>query len=274
MKLTRLIDRALGRAAVLEPRKSSIFEPPHDAAAPSVTSLFAKLDHDEQPARAALEPERPRERTRPEREGSASPRRAEPVSAPSLEVASPRPTARESASVAAPVAAAALGSSRREVEAPRAPVARDRPPPAPLPLATITPGAARPIAPGTQAKQPAPAPSAPLTNSAERDRSQAPDESAKARPPRRLERGLTTPVARHDTRISAPAPLVNATRGETRRRAPERERAAEPAPRIHVTIGRVEVRAVSASGGTPRPSPRRAESSFTLQDYLQQRERR
>lgn len=274
MKLTRLIDRALGRAAVLEPRKSSIFEPPHDVPAPSVTSLFAKLDHDERPAGAALEPARPREKARPEREASASPRRAEPASAPSLEVASPRPTAHESASVAAPVAAAPLGSSRRELDAPRAPAARDRPPPSPLPLATITPSAARPIAPSAQAKQPAAALSAPITKSTERDRSQAPDESAKARPPRGVERGLSTPVVRHDTRISAPAPLVTATRGETRRRAPERERAAEPAPRIHVTIGRVEVRAVSAAGATPRPSPRRAEASFTLQDYLQQRERR
>ena len=49
--------------------------------------------------------------------------------------------------------------------------------------------------------------------------------------------------------------------------------AAEPAV-VHVTIGRVEVRAVQPQPPAPRPAPTPAPPGPTLEEFLEQRERR
>ena len=269
MTLGRLIDRALGRVAVLQPRKPSVFEPSRETAPGMVTSLFARVEHDTRPPADSVELTRQQtEGPRRELESVAQPSRTE--SLPARPAESMRESTREGSPILAQPAAP-VRSAQSDAEPPRATEAREFTAPKLLPVASepprrlgsspretldaetlgVPPSERAERRPATGREQPAPGPS--------------PRAPSPASPP------TTTTVK--ETRVSAPPPLTLGARGEARRSSTLSEKASEPSPQIHVTIGRIEVRANAASPAAPRSSPRRAESAFTLRNYLQQRER-
>ena len=254
----RLIDRAVGRAAVLQPLVPSRFEPAREAPQPGLDSLVA------QEAEAVAAP--PPESARPARtpapatadvragpDGERSTRESAPL--PRLPDARgevlERPTRRPAESPERPPREA--GEERfdaleerlqRAADAVRElwdQVDRERPRDA---IAAPAPLTAAPRAVGPDSPPP-------------------PQESG----PRAIAVAPAAPRA-----PTAPAPLALGAE-----RKPARDDAApasrESAPRIHVTIGRVEVRAVSTPPVSARPGPRRAEAHVSLEDYLRGRDR-
>ena len=91
-------------------------------------------------------------------------------------------------------------------------------------------------------------------------------------PPRRSERERVRFIRERAIAQARPTPPVPSPRERTMLRVRE-QLAAEPAV-VHVTIGRVEVRAVQPQPPAPRPAPTPAPPGPTLEEFLEQRERR
>jgi hypothetical protein len=255
--LGRLIDRALGRAPVLEPLRPSRFAPVGGVAPAHVTSLLAGVD------RALDEP----------REAEARPSRAPARSEDRLAEVS-----RHGGASAAPASLAPMHPERR------AAAAEERA--ANPTLAT----ADRAIVPA----MPAPSPGAPEARNAPPAVADAPsggrrdeerperhrqrDEDVAPRERRASEEPRPPPLRAPEALSRAPSPLpvppLLVAAPETSRRGASRQpSSAESAPEIHVTIGRIEVRATPPSSPAPRAADRRRASPVSLDDYLQRRDR-
>jgi len=274
--LSTLLDRALGRAPVLERRRPSLFEPLPGADGPRQEGIWPSTEAPQE-SESAESPEAPRPRRRPARdrlEEVDSWREGPPATAsPFL----PADGARQEVNqpnlnpVAGPPVERIVRLVEREVPLlpmQSAPSIQEH---ASAPPAAASPAMARPVdlpgreaarqesGPGQRPSPPAPAhaPSArpavvtPVVPPVIRP---AAAETAPARP------AVITPVIAPAIRpVTAPRSLPSIVRGER-----------SSAPTIQVTIGRIEVRAPSAPAAPGRAAPP-AGPKLNLEDYLRAR---
>jgi hypothetical protein len=269
MKLNRLIDRVLGRAPVLEPRKVALFEPSPESPTLSVTSLLANT---------AREPA-------PRTDASFSPRGGEPSARTEATVS--RATSARDGSTAAPDSPygnlASSGWTTEEAPPQPKPASAAPPQPAEQPRVVLqigpsltAPEQRRQVEPASSHPSAEPLLLPPQRSERERTIEREVHHEREVVQPKTSPAPLPLPVAvgaRSEPRAAAPAPLLTARR-EARQSHSRDEKASVAAPRIHVTIGRVEVRAHTPAAPHRSAAARRSEASISLQDYLQQRERR
>ncbi|HVO10135.1 MAG TPA: hypothetical protein VMX54_05215 [Vicinamibacteria bacterium] len=258
--LGRLVDRAVGRAAVLEPRLPSRFDPGRIRPSPSP----------EQPWAAEIE-------------AFAELAVRAPQAAPGPASPGPGSTAGAPADRSAP---AAEGRANREAPGAREPLA-SRPPPASPPGPAQRAGEA---GEEIHARLRGAAEAAErLLVEARRERTGAGREIPAAEPrpapavsapkaialePRRPAELAAAPRPDHPLAPrapTAPPPLHVPGRTAARQAPAPRAPAPEPPPVVHVTIGRVEVRAEPPAVAPPARAPRRPAAHLALEDYLRRR---
>jgi hypothetical protein len=260
--LGRLVDRAVGRAAVLEPRLRSRFDPGRigpaaaperpwdreveiggDPGRPATPAAFARapaaggtpLTHSGDAERRP----RPAESAAP-RDGPRPPSDALATSPlPGARWPDPRDGAEPAEAVHARLRGAADLAERLLAE-----VRRER-------------MGARRDSPDAALRPPAPASPPPIALE--------PRRSAEPPSPPRPDHPLAP------RRPTAPPPLRVAERAGARSAAASPTPAPEAPAAVHVTIGSVEVRA-AISAAPPAPAPRRAEGRLALEEYLRRRD--
>jgi hypothetical protein len=271
--LSSLIERAEGRAAVLERRPRALFEP---------ASLRAQRTTVPEPETedAPVETEQPRAPTpKPVQEPDiVSPRD------PGVRANAVSPAAMRTVGVEMPKAAVAVAPAPRVPGEPPAPVlkrdpALQSPPPeargarlppqpdAPLiriaaPAAGLRPTAQRiaaePLREPMAIQPPKTAP-----------RSQPPETEGRARPaPRQARPQLPDP--RRPVLVREHRPALPLAKAQLAAQTPPPAAASAPAP-VHISIGRVEVRASSAAAESGSRTSRPSEPRLKLEDYLRQR---
>jgi hypothetical protein len=280
--LSDLLDRAWGRAPVLQRRRPSRFEA-HDGRDGQLSAPVNRISEDPVAAVEAVpdvadapgplqrtDPVAPRQRSRPA-VSEVNERPEEPTAAlhrlapdPPSQVPAPEPRQVPGAAPAEPPAARRVEAIERRVSRPRAraelaPETSRSDEPSAIDRATSTPAGQSPGArPGS---------AGPLAVSADRDGQRdvqqgRPQDNSPGPPPVRPE---TPSGARWSEPTLRPAtPLAHPSHAPVARHAP-------PEPTIQVTIGRIEVRAVSAPSSPTARAGRVAAPKLNLEDYLKSR---
>jgi len=288
--LDNLVAKSRGLAKAVEPRLTSLFEPPQPSgqfnaapwsrdqeAAPAEPRLGMELTRDSptDPPRGDAPAEPSLSVSRREASGDSRLQPPDRVTARTKEVS--RPPMLIPPRPAAPIVAGdASGPAQPRAEGDR-PVANERagrrstpgkesPPPTPARLAEQQ-GVGRQIEPTARAAPIMP-PITPVVTSAggtPQPNAAAPtliESAAPASPTTLLIAPIAVP-ARGTRQPDSAAPTMPATT----ELAAEREQA----PTIKITIGRVDVRAVMPAPPAPRPAPARRDPQLSLDDYLKRR---
>jgi hypothetical protein len=272
MFLHHLIERALGDAAVIAPRRASRFEPagvePEPKSAPLASAGRAAATLPVEPASPVAEP---RVVYRVEQVKTGTPEHVESFQPPTI---APRELREPAVGPPIPRQGKPL-SLEVEVPQPRTPAAQLLPPP--IERRTQSP----PARPETIVRERVEGRVETHTIERRLERLSESHVEHVERVETRIERHLSTGKAHESSAAEArpkSTPIVPSVRQQPLPRQaivqpPTARPEPSPAPTIHVTIGRVEVRAQAPAVAERAPKPRSGQPKLGLEEYLQRRER-